>query len=144
MNRRRQHWQENNWVSHNNKHPLTVTELILFSDDVIKGKWARFVMADDNPCFLAIGPRSIVIKKSKTGVIGRRLIEVRDLKVIEQIIAFVIVNFPQDLTPADMTNRILKPVVNAVLHCRELDEVVQLFKSIEIKHSPPSNPRSPS
>lgn len=121
-----------------------MTELKLFSDDVIKGKWARFVMADGNPCFVAIGPRSIVIKKSKTGVMGRRLFEVRDLKDIEQIVAFIIERYPQDLTPAAMTNRILKPLVNAVLHCREFDEVVQLFKSIETKHSPPSGRRSPS
>ena len=144
VSRPRQLRQEKYWVSYNNKTPITMTELKLFSDDVIKGKWARFVMADGNPCFLAIGPRSIVIKKSKTGIIGRRLIEVRELSVIEQIIQFLEKQFPQDLTPAEMTNRILKPLVNAVLHCREFDEVLSLFKSIETKRNLPSSPRSPS
>ena len=102
-----------------------------FSDDVILGKWARIAMDDATPCYVAIGPRSIVIKKSNAGLIGPRLYEVRNINIIERIIENIMDIFPNDLTPVDMTNPILKPVVNAVLHCNELDRVVGLFKSME-------------
>ena len=115
-----------------------MTELKKFSDDVIKGKWARIVMSDGSPCYLAIGPRSIVIKKSKSGIIGRKCYEIRSLKRIEQMVLALDAAFPQDLTPVKMTNRILKPLVNAVLHCHDITETVDLFKRLEIekeKHS---------
>ena len=109
-----------------------MTVLNQFSDDVIKGKWARIVMSDGNPCYLTIGPRSIVIKKSKSGIVGPRLYETRNLKVIERIVENFIQNYSRDLTPNGMTNSILKPVVNAVLHCQKLDQVISVFKSAEI------------
>ena len=102
------------------------------------------MMGDGNPCYIAIGPRSIVIKKSKSGIIGSRLFEVRDLKKIERIIRTLTVNFPDDLTPGDLNNRILKSVVNAALHCNELDQLISLFKAIETTHSLPLTLLSPS
>ena len=121
-----------------------MTGLNQFSDDLIKGKWARIVMADGNPCYVAIGPRSIVIKKSKSGIIGPRLYEVRDLESIERMVDTLIEKFPEDLTPLGMTNCILRPVVNAVLHVNNLEQVVGLFKSIETMHNPLSARLSPS
>lgn len=84
-------------------------------------------MSDGSPCYLAIGPRSIVIKKSNSGIFGPTIYEVRNSKVIEGIIDVLIDKFPHDVTPQDMTNRILKPVANAVLHCDELEQVAGLF-----------------
>ena len=108
-----------------------MTRLVRFSDDVIKGKWARIIMDDGSPCFIAIGPRSIVMKKSKTGIIGPRVFEVRHLKVVEQITSKLKHQFPQDLTPAGMTNVFLRPVVNAVLHCETLQEAINVLGSTE-------------
>lgn len=108
-----------------------MTGLKKFSDDVIKGKWARIIMDDGKSCYIAIGPRSIVIKESNLGIIGPKLFEVRNLVVIEQIIKDLIQLYPDDLTPGGMTNRILKPVVNAVMHCRQLEQAVLVLKSIE-------------
>ena len=119
-----------------------MTELKTFSDDVIKGKWARIMMADGNPCFLAIGPRSIVIKKSKSGVIGPKLYEIRNLKQIECVIEIFTRNYCDDLTPAGMTNSILKPAVNAVLHCKNLDQVLSVFKTAQSTLSEKENNKS--
>ena len=115
-----------------------MTGINRYSDDLVKGKWARMVMADGNPCYVAIGPRSIVIKKSKSGIFGPRIYEIRDIESIERIVDVLIEKFPQDLTPHGMTNGILRPVVNAVLHNKTLEQVAGLFKSIETVHNPPS------
>ena len=108
-----------------------MTKLVRFSDDVIKGKWARIILTDGSPCFIAIGPRSIVMKKSKTGIIGPRIFEVRQLPVVEKIAAKLSDQFPQDLTPANMTNTFLRPVVNAVLHCTSLNEAIEVLANID-------------
>jgi hypothetical protein len=51
--------------------------------------------------------------------------------------------FPEDLTPQGMTNSILCPVVNAVLHFKTLEQVVRLFRAIEKVHGPLSTRLSP-
>jgi len=108
-----------------------VTQLTLFSDDVIKGKWARIMMANGEPCFIAIGPRSIVIKKSKTGIIGPRIFEVRCLALVEKIALSLSTKFPQSKTPSGMKNPLLRPIVNAVLHCQNLQQAVDLLRNAD-------------
>ena len=108
-----------------------MTQLVRFSDDVIKGRWARIKMADGMPCYVAIGPRSIVIKKSKSGIIGSRLYEIRHLPTIEVMADELKHKFQNVLTPKGMTNSTLRPVVNAILHHEALDEVTLFFKSLE-------------
>ncbi len=109
-----------------------VTRLVKFSDHMLKGKWARIIMSDEQPCFIAVGPRSLVLKRSKTGIVGPRLFEIRRLQHLEKIAASLNQQFPKDLTPAGMTNSLLRPIVNAVLHCRDLDETLTTLKNVEL------------
>lgn len=108
-----------------------MTGLHEFSDDIVKGKWARIAMADGCPCYVAIGPRSIVIKRSWRGIFGPRLYEIRDIDSIEKMISALNEKFPDDLTPQGMSNATLRPVVNAVLHFKSLEQAVALFHSLE-------------
>ncbi len=97
----------------------------------MKGKWARITMSDGKYCFIAIGPRSLVLKRSKTGIIGPKLFEIRRLHQVEEIATILKQKFPQDLTPQAMTNSLLKPVVNAILHCNDLDDALVTLRSVD-------------
>ena len=81
-----------------------MTQLIRFSDHVIKGNWARITMTDGQYCFIAIGHRSLVVKRSRTGIVGPRLFEVRRLDQVQTIAASLDIKFPKNLTPQAMTN----------------------------------------
>ena len=87
-------------------------------------------MTDGQYCFIAIGHRSLVVKRSRTGIVGPRLFEVRRLDQVQTIAVSLDRKFPKDLTPQAMTNSLLKPIVNAVLHCKSLDNALTTLKSV--------------
>ena len=102
-----------------------MTKLDRFLDDDRKGRWANLRMDNGDPCWVGIAQAGVLVKKSKIGLFGAKLYEEKNTCKAAST-ALVLNNlYPRDLTPAEILNPVLKSIVNAILHCNNLDEVTK-------------------
>ena len=100
-----------------------MTALIRFMDDDRKGRWANIRMDNGDPCWVSIAQTGMLVKKSKTGFLGAKLYEEKNIYKAAKTAQVLIEQYPHDLTPDAMRNMVLKSIVNAILHCSDLAEV---------------------
>jgi hypothetical protein len=102
----------------------TTPELVKYSDNSITGCWAIVRMHNGDPCWIGIAQTGILVKKSRTGLLGATLYEETSIFKAGRAATALWLSYPCDLTPDTMQNPVLKAVTNAVLHCNSLAEVV--------------------
>lgn len=101
----------------------TMTSLLRFLDDDHKGRWANIKMGDGAPCWIGIAQTGVLVKRSKIGLLGAKLYDEKDLYRAADKAMALTEAFPNDLTPAEMWNPVLKAFTNAVLHCSSIEDV---------------------
>jgi hypothetical protein len=104
-----------------------MTELIRFLDDDRKGRWANIRMDNGDPCWVSIAQTGILVKKSKFGLLGAKLYEEKNIYKAAKTAQALSEYYPDDLTPDEMWNPVLKSIVNAILHCSNLAEVTRVL-----------------
>ena len=102
-----------------------MTELMGFHDR--KARWARLRMDNGDPCWIGIAQTSVLVKKSNIGMFGAKLYEEKNLYEAAKIAVALHNLYPNDLTPPEMRNPVLKAFTNAVLHCSNLAEVTRVL-----------------
>ena len=108
-----------------------MAELIRFMDDDHKGRWANIVMNNGDPCWVGVAQTGILVKKSKIGLFGAKLYEEKNVYKAAKTAMALWVQYPDDLTPAEMWNPVFKSIVNAVLHCDDLAEVTRVLNEAD-------------
>jgi hypothetical protein len=102
-------------------------ELLNFKDDERSGCYAHIKMDNGDPCYISIAQTGILVKKSRLGLFGAKLYEEKNVYRAEWVAKALSEIYPEDLTPHEMKNTILKSITNAVLHCNTLVEVTRVL-----------------
>lgn len=68
-----------------------------------------------------------MVKKSKMGWFGAKLFDESNVHKLAKTAQYLHAKYPDDLTPSDMWNPVLKAFVNAVLHCSTIVEVTMVL-----------------
>lgn len=100
-----------------------MSKVISFCQPPKIGHWSRVKMQSGEPCWISISQQGVLIKKSRMGLFGKKIV---DLKPIEDVYAKLDALdklFPNKLTPDDMTSYILKYFTNAALNSSNLDDL---------------------
>lgn len=105
-----------------------MTRILAFMD-TDRARWARFRMADGEPCWVGIAATGILVKRSKLGLFGRKIYEEKNLDRAARLMGALDEAFPFDGTPEDLSSPVLQPVANAILHCQSLEEVQKVLHS---------------
>lgn len=110
-----------------------MTKLIRFLDDDRENRRANIRMDNGAPCWIRIAQTGILVKRSKMGLFGATLYRGKDIDRAAEIAKILKRQYSDDLTPDDMRNPVLKSIVNAVLHCRDLAEVARVLNEADLK-----------
>ena len=105
-----------------------MTTLKDFTDDG-RGCFANVRMDNDDPCWISVASSGVIVKKSKLGLLGEKLYSCQQPG---KLVVILMENYPDSLTPPGMTNPVLKPITNAVLHCSNLDEVKKILNQVSM------------
>lgn len=105
-----------------------MTELHHYKDGP-KACYANIRMDNGDPCFISVAQTGILVKKSKTGMFGAKLYEVKNVHEAAMAAKAVQYLYPERLTPPDIKNLALNAFTNAVLHCSTLAEVTRVLNS---------------
>ena len=105
-----------------------MTEVVGFVDSDA-ARWARFRMANGDPCWLGVARTGVLVKRSKVGLFGRKLFEEKCVEKAAQLMHALDVRFPEVITPSGLSSPVLQPLANAVLHCNTVEEVEATFMS---------------
>ena len=103
-----------------------MTTLKDFTDDG-RACFANVRMDNDDPCWISIASSGVIVKKSKIGLFGEKLYSCQQPG---KLVVILMENYPDSLTPSEMTNPVLKPITNAVLHCSTIDEVKGILNQV--------------
>lgn len=106
-----------------------MTKLVRFVDKIGKGCWAGLKMDDNDPCWISVAQDKILVKKSVFGLFGAQLYCERNVYNAGNTARALSEKYPDDLTPPEMTNIVLKAFTNAVLHCSNLSEVTHVLNT---------------
>ena len=105
-----------------------MTTLKDFTDDG-RGCFANVRMDNDDLCWISIASSGVIVKKSKLGLIGEKLYSCQQPG---KLVVILMKNYPDILTPPEMTDPVLQQITNAVLHCSTLDEVKKVLNQVSI------------
>ena len=106
-----------------------MSKLIMFSDTT-RQCWARVELASGEPIFISIGQGAILIKRSKFGFFGPKLLTITDLHKTVEIALRMYVQSGSQLTPPEMSNRILISCTQFVLECSSCAELCVKIRNI--------------
>lgn len=84
-------------------------------------------MDNRDPCWVSIAQSGVLIKKSKIGLLGAKLFDESNLYKISLAVIRLDASYENDLTPDEMSNPVLKVIVNAILHCSNLGEATRIL-----------------
>ena len=98
-------------------------KVLAFSHPPKVGHWSKVKMNNGDPCWISIGKESVIIKKSKLGLFGKKIFEKGPIIDVYARLTKLDEMFPKKLTPDDMTSFVLKYFTNAALNCSSLDEL---------------------
>jgi hypothetical protein len=105
-----------------------LTTLKDFTDDG-RGCFANVRMDNDDPCWISVASSGVIVKKSKLGLFGEKLYSCQQPG---KLVVILMKNYQDPLTPPEMTNPVLQPITNAVLHCSTLDEVKKILNEVSM------------
>lgn len=103
-----------------------LSKLRQFKDDK-SGCWASVVLASGEPCWISVAGRSVVVKRSRLGLLGAQLYKEKDSYKNAMTAKAVAYISPARLLPAGFSNPILSSFTNAALHCVNSAEVARLL-----------------
>lgn len=89
--------------------------------------WASIELNNGDPCWISVGQSSVLVKKSSNGLFGAKLYEEKDTSKAEKTAQALSELYPRDITPEGISNPLLKPFANAVLYCRNSEEVSKVL-----------------
>ena len=110
---------------------FNMTKLFKYLDDGVKGCWSNIRMDNDDPCWIGIADTGVLVKKSKIGLLGRKIYDKGPIINQYEIAEKLHEKFPKDLTPSDITHPILKAFTNAALHCSSLEELEEELRKFK-------------
>jgi len=97
----------------------------------VDGRTASIVMDNGDPCWVSLmgssGFQNILVKKSRIGLAGEKIYQANKPGCADVLWGNLKKRFPDNLTPPELKDIYLRVVVNAILHCRTLDEVKKVF-----------------
>jgi hypothetical protein len=102
----------------------------LFKDD--GGRcWSSVILASGEPCWISVAPSSVVVKRSRIGLLGARLYKGGwdEASAAAKALADLL---PASLLPRGFTNPVLGAFTNAALHCANSGEVYRLLNEATI------------
>ncbi len=105
---------------------MKVTELQSFKNDD-GGYSASLRMANGDPCFISVSQSGIVVKKSRWGIVGMKLYQNKNLHECADFAKALSYLFPENRLPDAVQNPILSAVINAILHCENLQVVTDVL-----------------
>jgi hypothetical protein len=99
---------------------------VLFFSDPSNGRpglGATIRLDSGEPCLMSISPGWVRVKKSRTGLFGPTLYNVRDVQKTYETAKALALLFPDSLLPPGFTDPVLSAFANAILHCATCSEV---------------------
>lgn len=99
---------------------------VLFFSDPSNGRpglGATIQLDSGEPCLMSISPGWVRVKKSRTGLFGSTLYNVRNAHKTAETARALIYLYPNSQLPAGFTDPILCAFANAILHCATCSEV---------------------
>jgi hypothetical protein len=99
---------------------------VLFFSDPSNGRpglGATIRLDSGEPCVMSIAPGWVRVKKSRTGLFGPTLYNVRDVHKTAETAKALTFLFPDSLLPPGFTDPVLSAFANAILHCATCGEV---------------------
>jgi hypothetical protein len=84
-------------------------------------------MDNGDPCYVSVAQKGVVVKKSKLGLLGAKLYSEDNVYAAAQTAQSLDSLYPDDVTPNDITNPVLKAFMNAILQCSHLAEVTRVL-----------------
>ena len=87
-------------------------------------------MDDSKICYVSVAQTGVIVQQKKLLFFyGLKLYEGDNLRLIAEKAMHLDGKYPDDLTPYDMVNPVLKAFTNAVLHCKNLAEVTRILNA---------------
>jgi len=99
---------------------------VLYFSDPSNGRpglGATIQLDSGEPCLMSISPGWVRVKKSRTGLFGPTLYNVRDVQETYETAKALALLFPDSLLPAGFTDPMLSAFANAILHCATCNDV---------------------
>lgn len=93
------------------------------------GCCANVRLDNGDPVFISVAQSGVVVKKSISGVMGRKLYKsetVNEATITANALAQL---FPDHAIPPWITNPVLRSFINAALHCSSASEVNDVFNT---------------
>ena len=90
---------------------------------------ANVRMDNGDPVFICVAQSGVVVKKSISGLMGRKLYESQTECEAATTAKALARLFPKYLTPPWITNPVLRTFINAALHCSSAAEVNEVFNT---------------
>jgi len=95
------------------------------------GCYSNVTMDNGDPCFISIARNQVLIKKSRMGIFGKKILDSEnDPRDVLDLSAALEKKFPEHLTPPDIVHTILRAFTNAALHCSSLDELEGVLRDL--------------
>lgn len=104
-------------------------KVIFFSDpsNGRPGLGATIQLDSGEPCVMSIAPGWVRVKKSRTGLFGRTLYNVRDVHKTTETARALTYLYPDSRLPPGFTDRTLCAFANAILHCDTCNAVATVL-----------------
>jgi hypothetical protein len=99
---------------------------VLFFSDPSNGRpglGATIRLDSGEPCLMSISPGWVRVKKSRTGLFGQTLYNVRNARKTAETARALTYLYPNSRLPAGFTDPVLCAFANAILHCSTCSEV---------------------
>lgn len=104
-------------------------KIISFKDVVGGACWARFKTDTNEPCWISVAQDGVIVKKSNIGFFGAELYKEKNLYFVAKTAEAFLNFYTDDLTPDGIKNPVLKSFSNAILHCRDLSDVIHILNT---------------
>lgn len=85
--------------------------------------FANVRLDNGTPCFVSVAQTGVLAKKSRLGLLGKKLYRERSHEKVAMTAAALDYLFPDRKIPECMSNPVLCAFTNAVLHCPTADDV---------------------
>ena len=95
--------------------------------------WSTIVLEDGNHVCVSVSAESVIIKKGKSLLFGRKIYKVKGKDEMYDIFKAFSLLCPNSLTPAGMSNPVLQKISNAILHCSDISRVYKLFSDMIVE-----------
>jgi hypothetical protein len=106
-----------------------MSKVLLFSDpsNGRPGLGATILLDSGEPCVMSVAPGWVRVKQSRTGLFGRTLYNVRNVRKTAETAKALTYLYPNSLLPTGFTDPTLCAFANAILHCVTCNDVATVL-----------------